>query len=99
MNNTEKVVQYIEYYEEKMGNELKESELYDPTGNSMIHKAASLGHAEVLMLLLERTGAKPDIPNASLATPLHLACKNNRLEAAKFLVGCGVDANAQDEHG
>lgn len=82
-----------------MGVELKENELYDVTGNSMIHKAASLGHAEVLMLLLERTGAKPDIPNASLATPLHLACKNNRLDAAKFLIGCGVDANSQDEHG
>jgi ankyrin repeat protein len=94
MNNSEKVVQYLENYEEKKGVELKENELYDLMGNSMIHKAASLGHAEVLMLLLERTGAKPDIPNSSLATPLHLACKNNRQEAAKFLVGCGVDANA-----
>ena len=51
------------------------------------------------MLLLERTGARPDILNASLATPLHLASKNNRCDAAKFLIGCGVDANAQDEHG
>lgn len=99
VNNTDQVAQYLENYEEKMGVELKENELYDVTGNSMIHKAASLGHAEVLMLLLERTGAKPDIPNASLATPLHLACKNNRLDAAKFLIGCGVDANSQDEHG
>jgi hypothetical protein len=29
----------------------------------MAHKAASLGHAEILMLLLERTGAKPDLVN------------------------------------
>ena len=29
----------------------------------MVHKAASLGHADILMLLLERTGAKPDIVN------------------------------------
>lgn len=65
----------------------------------MIHKAASLGNAEALMLLLERTGAKPDLPNAALATPLHLACKNNRIDACKFLIGCGVDANSQDEHG
>jgi len=67
--------------------------LYDNNGNSIIHKAASLGHAESLMLLLERTGSKPDILNSSLATPLHLACKNNRIDAAKFLIGCGVDAN------
>ena len=51
------------------------------------------------MLLLERTGSKPDILNSSLATPLHLACKNNRIDAAKFLIGCGVAANIQDEHG
>lgn len=73
--------------------------MYDFNGNTMIHKAASLGNAEALMILLERTGAKPDLPNAALATPLHLACKNNRIDACKFLIGCGVDANAQDEHG
>ena len=89
----------MDTYEEKSGEELKEAELYDHTGNSIIHKAASLGHAEVLMLLLERTGATPDLVNASLATPLHLSCKNDRLDASKFLIGCGVDANMQDEHG
>ncbi len=68
--------------------------MYDFNGNTMIHKAASLGNAEALMILLERTGAKPDLPNAALATPLHLACKNNRIDACKFLIGCGVDANA-----
>lgn len=94
VNDLDALAQYLEHYEEKTGQELKEGELYDHTGTSMIHKAASLGHAEALMLLLERTGAKPDIPNASLATPLHLACKNNRTDAAKFLIGCGVDANA-----
>ena len=99
MNETEKVGSYLEAYEEKAGVELKESELYDHTGNSVIHKAASLGHAEILILLLERTGAKPDLLNSSLASPLHLACKNNRIDAAKFLIGCGVDANLPDEHG
>ena len=93
LNDQEKVTSYLDTYEEKSGEELKEAELYDHTGNSIIHKAASLGHAEVLMLLLERTGATPDLVNASLATPLHLACKNDRLDAAKFLIGCGVDAN------
>lgn len=72
---------------------LGESDLYDSFGNSMAHKAASLGHAEILMLLLERTGAKPDLVNSQLATPLHLACKNNRESVAKFLIGCGVDIN------
>ena len=99
MNDTDKVTSYLDTYEEKSGEELKEAELYDPTGNSVIHKASSLGHAQVLMLLLERTGATPDLVNSSLATPLHLACKNGRIDAARFLIGCGVDANVQDEHG
>jgi ankyrin repeat protein len=73
--------------------QLSEADLFDTLGNSMAHKAASLGHAEILMLLLERTGAKPDIVNGQLATPLHLACKNNRESVAKFLIGCGVDVN------
>jgi ankyrin repeat protein len=44
--------------------QLSDNDLFDAMGNSMAHKAASLGHAEMLMLLLERTGAKPDIINA-----------------------------------
>ena len=93
INDTDKVKDYLATYEEKNSQELKESELYDSTGNSVFHKAASLGHADSLMLLLERTGAKPDMVNSSLATPLHLACKNNRIDAAKFLIGYGVDVN------
>jgi len=59
----------------------------------MLHMAAGLGYAEMLMVLIERTGAKPDLVNASLATPLHLACRNNRETIVKFLIGCGVDVN------
>jgi uncharacterized protein len=52
-----------------------------------------------MMLLLEQTGAKPDLVNSGLATPLHLACRADRDSVVKFLIGCGADANAQDEHG
>lgn len=65
----------------------------------MLHRAAQLGFTEMLMLLIDRTGAKPDIVNSNLATPLHLACRSNREAVVKFLIGCGVDANTQDEHG
>jgi ankyrin repeat protein len=60
----------------------------------MLHRSASLGFADLLMLLLERTGAKPDLVNGQLATPLHLACRNDRESIVKFLIGCGVDCNA-----
>lgn len=45
-------------------NEVEEINMYDMTGQTMIHKAAALGYTEMLMLLLERTGAKPDLVNA-----------------------------------
>ncbi len=64
-----------------------------------MHKAASIGAVEVLMLLIERTGANPDLVNASLATPMHLACRHNKANVVKFLIGCGVEINMQDEHG
>ena len=50
----------------KIGGEqqLTDADLYDSQGQSMAHKAASLGHVEILMLLLERTGAKPDLANS-----------------------------------
>lgn len=67
--------------------------MYDSLGQSMLHKAAQLGHVEMLMLLLERTDAKPEIVNNQLASPLHLACRSNHLNVVKFLIGCGVDVN------
>ena len=80
-------------------NEIEEQNMYDAQGQSMLHKAAQLGYAEMLMLLLERTGAKPDLVNAQLATPLHVACRSDKQNVVKFLIGCGVEANTQDEHG
>ncbi len=74
-------------------NEVNEQNLYDPFGQTMLHKAASTGAAEMLMLLIERTGAKPDLVNGSLATPLHIACRNGRDNVVKFLIGCGVEVN------
>jgi ankyrin repeat protein len=40
--------------------------------------AAALGHLEMLMILIERTGVKPDLVNNELQTPLHVAVKANQ---------------------
>jgi ankyrin repeat protein len=80
-------------------NDIEEQNMYDANGMSMLHKTAQLGLADMLMLLMERTGAKPDLVNAQLATPLHVACRSNKENVVKFLIGCGVEANTQDEHG
>lgn len=68
-------------------NEIGESDLYDANGNTMLHTAAELGHAEMMMVLIERTGAKADMVNNTLATPLHMACRSNRPAVVKFLIG------------
>jgi ankyrin repeat protein len=59
-------------------NEVNESQLYDGNGQTMLHLCAELGHSDMMMMLIERTGAKPDMVNNSLATPLHLACRTNQ---------------------
>jgi ankyrin repeat protein len=57
------------------GKEWTENELYDASHTeTMIHKAAFLGHTEILQCLLDNSGAKPDLLNAQLQTPLHFAC-------------------------
>lgn len=74
-------------------NEISEADLYDSAGQTMLHTAAELGHAEMMMMLIERTGAKADMVNNALATPLHMACRSNRPSVVKFLIGQGVDVN------
>lgn len=78
----------------KSAESITESEILDQEGNSMLHRAALLGHAEVLMTLLEHISVKPDITNRQMATPLHLACKYDQHNVARFLVGCGVEVNS-----
>lgn len=94
MNDTDKLEKLLR------GKEWPTSALFDKDGNhTMLHTASALGHVESLMVIIEHTDAKPDLLNANLATPLHFACRNNHDMTAKFLIGCGVDVNIQDEHG
>jgi ankyrin repeat protein len=91
-DDTAAAEKYLDKLADK-GTNFGENDLMDNAGQSMLHKASSLGYAEMLMLLLERSGSKPDLVNGQLATPLHLACRNDRESVVKFLIGCGVDVN------
>lgn len=94
VNNTDKLEMLLR------GKEWTTAALFDKDRNhTMLHTAAALGHVEALMVIIENTDAKPDLLNSNLATPLHFACRNNHDMVAKFLIGCGVDVNIQDEHG
>ena len=45
-------------------NDVEEQNVYDGNGQTMLHKSVQLGSAEMLMLLLEKTGATTDLVNA-----------------------------------
>lgn len=47
------------------GKNWTENELFDANGvDTMLHKAAFLGHTEILQCLIDNTGANPDILNS-----------------------------------
>ena len=58
-------------------NDVQEQNLYDASGQSMLHRAVALGSVEMLMLLVEKTGTTTDLVNAQLSTLLHVACRSN----------------------
>ena len=45
-------------------NEVEEKNVFDSSGQSMLHRAVQLGNTEMVMLLLEKTGATVDLVNA-----------------------------------
>ena len=45
-------------------NDVQEKNIYDANGQSMLHKTVLLGNVEMVMLLLEKTGATTDLVNA-----------------------------------
>ena len=61
----------------------------DEHGSVSLHHAASLGNREILMLLLDGSGAQADIQNHDGDTPLHLAVANGRVSCVEILARRG----------
>lgn len=68
-------------------------ELYDQYRHSMIHKVTSHGYLNIIILYLKRTGEKPELFIAAIATLFHLACKQNKVVVVRLLINYGVDVN------
>lgn len=62
------------------------------------HVAAMAGNLEVLMMLRE-AGARLDMQDAKLRTPLHLVAAHNQPAIAEFLLSCKVPVDVADEDG
>lgn len=63
-----------------------------------LHQAAATGDAsEVARLISE--GEDVAAADASLLTPLHVACQQGHLEAARVLVAAGAPVDVQDSYG
>ena len=66
---------------------------------SLLHKAAFLGHCNVLKLLLDlriQHSANIDCQNAQQLTPLHVACTEGHDDCAALLLLRGASVNAVD---
>ena len=70
----------------------------DVQGRLRLHQAAVAGDAsEVARLISE--GEDVAAVDASLFTPLHFACQQGHLEAARVLVAAGAPVDARDSYG
>uniref|UniRef100_A0A183BHY7 Protein zwilch n=1 Tax=Globodera pallida TaxID=36090 RepID=A0A183BHY7_GLOPA len=57
-----------------------------------LHKAASQGHQRIVNLLMgNREKLQIDLPNREGDTPLHLACEDQQIDVALFLVRSGAN--------
>ena len=66
-------------------------------GSSPLYIAASLGHVEVLRVMIEHGGACIDTPNADGRTALHGAARKGQVEAIDLLIqaGAGIEVVAR----
>ncbi|KAI1278589.1 hypothetical protein F5Y07DRAFT_63460 [Xylaria sp. FL0933] len=69
-----------------------------PTGQTMLHLAASLGFVQLVAGLLVR-GANVHIKDKGGFTPLHMAAMNNRPEIVRRLIAKGADRNVRSHSG
>ena len=68
-------------------------------GWTALHEAASSGHLDIVILLLE-SGADPDVQDSlQKCTPIHLAAKNGHLETVRSLVRSGARLDLRNASG
>lgn len=62
-------------------------------GETILHRAARLGHTDVTAYCLEKLNSAPSPKDNAGYTPLHEACSRGHLEIAKLLLAYGANAS------
>lgn len=73
-------------------------EAKDAHGNTLLHRAVSLGRVDVVRMLLS-LGCKPDLSNSYGQTPLQLVAEESRTGIARLLISKGSDVNKANDKG
>ena len=67
----------------------------DPEGYTLLHIAAKFGLQDDVIRLIEQHAIAVDVRGDFQRTPLHMASYNGKVAAARALLECGADINAQ----
>ncbi|EZA49273.1 hypothetical protein DMN91_005335 [Ooceraea biroi] len=69
-------------------------------GETALHVASATGRTRMVQLLLDAAANVNVTTKSEIRTPLHLACLNEHIDAAKLLLNCATcDVNAKDCNG
>mmetsp|Transcript_2957 Transcript_2957/g.6851 ORF Transcript_2957/g.6851 Transcript_2957/m.6851 type:complete len:980 (-) Transcript_2957:204-3143(-) len=83
----------------EQGADVNATRPFTEDGRSALHVAAAKGHKEILSLLLSQPSIRLDPLDSRGRTPLHLASRLRKVEAARVLLRKGADPDALTREG
>ncbi|XP_062588811.1 uncharacterized protein LOC134250466 [Saccostrea cucullata] len=82
-----------------VGQEIKKLVVCKDTGETMLHRAARLGHLDVVIYCLQSGDVDVNTKDNAGYTPLHECCVSGNLEIARLLLSRGANVNCASQDG